>query len=55
MLSHEGRGMLASMPSIKAQPGAQAERPTASPLGTRRAARVGARLALRYAASPGIP
>ena len=49
MFSREGRGMLASMPSITAQPGAQPERPTASPLGTRRAARVGARLALRWA------
>ena len=49
MFSREGRGMLASMPSITAQPGAQPERPTASPLGSRRAARVGAGLALRWA------
>ena len=41
--------MLASMPSITAQPGAQPERPTALPLGTRHAARVGAGLALRWA------
>ena len=49
MSSREGRGMLASMPSITAQPGAQPERPTAMLLGTRRAARAGAGLALRWA------
>ena len=53
MCSREGRGMLASMPSNTAQPGAQPERPTALPLGSRRAARVGAGLALRWAARTG--
>jgi len=55
MWFRKGRGMLASMPSITAQPGAQPERPTASLLGSRRAARVGARLALRWASVIRMP
>ena len=46
MCFRKGRGMLASMLSITAQPGAQPERPRALLLGTRRVARAGAGLAL---------
>jgi apolipoprotein N-acyltransferase len=47
MFSPEGRGMLAPMPSLSTQPGAQPERPTTSPLGAHPSSCVGARSAVR--------